>query len=99
MPMNKQKYHRLIPLLLLVGVSMAVLAVGTDDQATESTSAETPTENPEQTSPETGDVAAEMPEAVDKASPASAATPRPIKEFKPTEKIQADSAVSFPIDI
>ena len=60
MPMNKKKYHRLIPLLLLVVVSMAVYAAGTDEQATE---------------------------------------PKAIKEFKPTEKIQADSAVSFPIDI
>jgi len=99
MPMNKQKYHRLIPLLLLVVVSMAVLAAGTGDQATEPTSVETPAENPEQTSPETGDVVPETPEALEKADSASAAAPKSIKQFKPTDKIQADSAVSFPIDI
>ena len=99
MPMNKLKYHRIIPILLLVAVSMAVLAAGTDNQATETTPAVTPSENSEQTSPQAGNVVPETPEAVEKAPAASAATPRPIKEFKPTDKIEADSAVSFPIDI
>ncbi len=31
--------------------------------------------------------------------PADTAPPRPIKEFKPSETIGADSAVSFPVDI
>ena len=96
MPMNKLKYHRVIPLFLLVAVSMAVLAAGTDNQAAEPTPAVTPIENSEQTSPQAGDVVPETPEAVEKTP---AATPRPIKEFKPTDKIEADSAVSFPIDI
>jgi len=99
MQMNKLKHHRVIPLLLLVAVSMAVLAAGTDNQATEPTPAVTPSENPEQTSPQAGDVDPETPEAGEKAPAASAAAPRPIKEFKPTDKIEADSAVSFPIDI
>ena len=96
MPMNKLKYQRVIPLLLLVAASMAVLAAGTDNQAAEPTPVVTPSENPEQTSPQAGDVDPGVPEAVEKTP---AATPRPIKEFKPTEKIEADSAVSFPIDI
>lgn len=96
MRMNKLIYHRLIPLLLLAAVSMAVLAAGNDNQATESTPAVTPSENPEQTSSQAGEVDPEVPEAVEKTP---AATPRPIKEFKPTDKIEADSAVSFPIDI
>ncbi len=96
MQMNKLKYHRVIPLLLLVAASMAALAAGTDNQATEPTPAVTPSENPEQTSSQAGDVDPEAPEAVEKTP---AATPRPIKEFKPTDKIEADSAVSFPIDI
>ena len=99
MQMNKLKYQWMNPLFLLVAVSMAVLAAGTENQATEPTPAVTPSENPEQTSSQAGDVVPDTPEAVEKAPAASAATPRPIKEFKPTEKIQADSAVSFPIDI
>ena len=96
MQMNKLKYHRVIPLLLLVAASVAVFAAGTDDQAAEPTPAVTPSENPEQTSPQAGDEDPEAPEAVEKTP---AATPTPIKEFKPTDKIEADSAVSFPIDI
>ncbi len=99
MQMNKLKYHRIIPLLLLVAASMAVLAAGADNQAAEPTPAVTPSENPEQTSSQAGDVDPETPEAVEKTPAASAATPRPIKEFTPTDKIEADSAVSFPIDI
>ena len=97
--MNKLKYQRIIPLLLLVAVSMAVLAAGTDNQTTEPAPVVTPSENPEQTSPQPGDVVPETPEAAEKTPAASAATPRPLKEFKPTDKIEADSAVSFPIDI
>ncbi len=96
MPMNKLKYHRMIPLLLLVAVSMAVLAAGADNPAAEPTPAVSPSENPEQTSPQADDVVPETLETVEKTP---AATPRPIKEFKPTDKIEADSAVSFPIDI
>jgi hypothetical protein len=99
MQMNKLKYQRIIPLLLLVAVSMAVLAAGTDEQAAETTPVVTPSENPQQTSPQAGDVDPETPEAVKNAPAASAATPKTIKEFKPTEKIEADSAVSFPVDI
>ena len=99
MPMNKLKYHRMIPLLLLVAVSMAVFAAGADNPAAEPTPAVSPSENPEQTSPKADDVVPETPETVEKTPAASAATPRPIKEFKPTDKIEADSAVSFPIDI
>jgi hypothetical protein len=104
MPINKQTYHRLIPLMLLIAISMAVLAAGAEDKATGPGSVNTPSEIPVQTSPEPGDAepepadAAEM-EAVEKASTESTAAPRPIRPFKPTEKIQADSAVSFPIDI
>ena len=36
---------------------------------------------------------------VEKASPVTGAAVTPIKEFKPTEQIEADSAVSFPVDI
>jgi hypothetical protein len=31
--------------------------------------------------------------------PSSTPTPKPVKQFKPTDKIGADSAVSFPVDI
>jgi len=104
MPINKRTYHRLIPLLLLIAVSMAVFAASAEDNATEPGSAKTPSENPVQTLPEPGDAKPEPTdtvetEAVEKASTENTAAPRPIRQFKPTEKIQADSAVSFPIDI
>lgn len=36
---------------------------------------------------------------VAKPPPASKKTAKPVKQFKPTDKIGADSAVSFPVDI
>jgi len=97
MLMNKQIYNRLVPLLLLVTVSMVVLAAGTENDANEPTAPTT--DQPAQVSPEAGNEVPETAESEEKAPSEDAAAPRSIKEFKPTEKIEADSAVSFPIDI
>lgn len=47
---------------------------------------------------EQGDTAGED-GAVANPPAASAQTAKPVKQFKPTDKIGADSAVSFPVDI
>lgn len=97
MLMNKRKYQRLFPLLLLAAVSMAVLAVGAEQ---ETTKPGTPsTDQPEERSTEAAEAVSESPQPVEQTPSADAASPRVIREFKPTEKIEADSAVSFPIDI
>ena len=99
--MSKRKYQRLIPLLLLAAVSMAVIAAGAEDQTTEPDSNVMPPEQSVQTPSEPVDKASEVPATEEKAPTDSedAAAPTPIKEFKPTDTIEADSAVSFPIDI
>ena len=101
MLMNRMKYLRLTPLLLLAAFSMAVIAADTDNQTSEPGSKATPAEQSGQASPEPGDSGSEVPGPFKQAPSDSedAAAPRAIKEFKPTEKIEADSAVSFPIDI
>lgn len=97
MLMNKRKYHRLLPLLLLAAVSMAVLAAGAEQEASEPTTQSTG--QPEEVSPEAAEPVPATDESEVKAPSAEAASPRTLKEFKPTDKIEADSAVSFPIDI
>lgn len=99
MLMNKRKYHRLLPLLLLAMVSMAVLGAGTENEANEPATTSEQSKEPEKVSSEAGEMTAGAPESADKAPAENAAPPRPLKEFKPTDKIEADSAVSFPIDI
>lgn len=97
MLMNKRTVHRLVPLLLLVAVSMVVLAAGAEPEATEPTA--TSTDQPEQVSSEPDNTVPEALESEEKPSSEEAASPRTLKDFKPTDKIEADSAVSFPIDI
>ena len=104
MLMNKQNYHRLILLLLMAVFSTPVFTADTENPGSESTPAETPSEEPAATTAQTGDVDQDAQQAEENTPPVN--TPpvntqpaRPIKPFNPTEKIQADSAVSFPIDI
>ena len=95
MRMNKRKPDRLIFVLFLLVFSVLVLAQGTEKQ--EPASQGTPgTDEPAETSPQTSD-GQQQPEGDTAAGSGAAVTP--IKEFKPTEQIEADSAVSFPIDI
>jgi len=104
MLMNKQNYHRLILLLLMAAYSMPVFTADTENPTSESTPAETPSEEPAATAAQTGDVDQDAQQADDNTPPVNTQPmntqpARPIKPFNPTEKIQADSAVSFPIDI
>ena len=97
MLMNKRKYHRLFPLLFLTAVSMAVLAQDTETETAEP--AVPSTDQPEQVSPEAAEPVSATSEAEANTPAAEAASPTTLKDFKPTDKIEADSAVSFPIDI
>ena len=97
--MNKQNYHRLILLLLMAAFSMPVLTAETENPTSESTRAETPSEEPAATAAQTGDVDQDTQQADENTLPVNTPPAKPIKPFNPTEKIQADSAVSFPIDI
>jgi len=99
MLMNKQKYHRLILLLLLAAFSMPVLTAVTENPASEPTGTETPSEEPAPTAAQTGDVDQDTQQGEQTSPPVNTSPAKPIKPFNPTEKIQADSAVSFPIDI
>ena len=99
MLMNKQNYHRLILLLLMAAFSMPVFTAVTENPTSESTPAKTPSEEPAATAAQTGDVDQDAQQADENTPPVNTQPARPIKPFNPTEKIQADSAVSFPIDI
>ena len=97
--MNKQKYHRLILLLLMAVFSMPVLTAVTENPGSESSPTETPPEEPAATADQPGDVDQDAQEAELISPPVNTPPAKPVKQFNPTEKIQADSAVSFPIDI
>ena len=99
MQMNEQSYHRLILSLLLAAVSIPVIAAGPEGQTSTANQAPVPSEEASQTPPETDNAPPDTQQAAEKTPPASGAVVTPLKEFKPTEKIDADSAVSFPIDI
>ena len=99
MLMNKQNYHRLILLLLMAVFSTPVFTAVTENPTSESTPAETPSEEPAATAAQTGDVDQDAQQAEENTPPVNTPPAKPVKPFNPTEKIQADSAVSFPIDI
>ncbi|MDX2417822.1 MAG: hypothetical protein QNK19_10220 [Xanthomonadales bacterium] len=99
MQMNEQSYHRLILPLLLAAVSIPVIAAGPENQTSTANQTPVPSEEASQAPPEADTATPDTQQAAEKTSPASGAAVTPLKEFKPTEKIDADSAVSFPIDI
>ena len=98
MQMNKQKLHRLIFVLFLLVFSVLVMAQGTGTEKQETATAQgTPgTDEPAERSPQASDGPQQ---GEDDAADGSDTAVKSIKEFKPTEQIEADSAVSFPIDI
>jgi hypothetical protein len=96
MLMNKRILNRLIFISFLLVFSVLVLAQGTQEQEAATTGSEEPVKTSPQASGD-AEIGSETP-AGDAAS-ATGGIVKPIKEFKPTEQIEADSAVSFPIDI
>ena len=96
MQMNKQKLHRLIFVLFLLVFSVLVMAQGTEKQETATAQGTPGTDEPAERSPQASDGPQQ---GEDDAADGSDTAVKSIKEFKPTEQIEADSAVSFPIDI
>jgi len=97
MQISRHSKPGLIVLLLAV-VSVAVMAADTENQPSDTTQSEAVPEALPQ-SPQTNDGKPEEQRDVEKAPPVTGAAVKPIEEFKPTEQIEADSAVSFPVDI
>ena len=98
MQMSRQKKSGPIVLLFAV-VSLAVMAADTENQSSDPAQSGDVPETTSQTPPQTGDGEPETQQDVEKAPPVTGAAVKPLKEFKPTEQIEADSAVSFPVDI
>lgn len=104
MQMNKQNRRRLIlasltamGLLITVVSPRAILAAENEPPAKQQPD---PTaRKPAETSAEATIDPAKTPQAVQPAPAAAGTAVTPIKQFEPSEKIGADSAVAFPIDI
>ena len=95
MQMSRQKRSGLI-LLLFAVVSLGVMAADTEDPPSDTAQ----TDDIPETSPQPPQIdegEAETLKDAEKVPPVAPA--KPIKQFKPTEQIEADSAVSFPVDI
>lgn len=109
MRMNKQKKYRLAPLIwlalvLLVTGLLPPLLIGAekdppaDDQtATTSEEAQSASSSVETNTQQTPQTPAQSPSTTGPSTTAPVA--KPLKNFKPSEEIGADAAVSFPIDI
>ena len=109
MRMNNQKQVRLVPLIwlalvLLVTGLLPPLLIGAendppaDDQVTVKTEeAQAESSNAETNVQQAPQTTAQPPSATAPSSTSPAA--KPLKNFKPSEEIGADGAVSFPIDI
>jgi hypothetical protein len=99
MQMSKQKHLALFLFVLLGAVFLpSLLAVAQNDPPAEPQPAPV-TEQTQQTVPEAESGQPATPQGSKKVDPTTGTTARSLKEFKPTEKIGADSAVSFPVDI
>ena len=97
--MNRQKYLLLFLVVLLAAVFLpTVLAVAQDEPPPKPRS-EPVVEQPLQTAPEAETDKAEAGQTAEQTPPAPGTKARVLKEFKPSETIGADSAVSFPVDI
>ena len=99
MQMSKYIQTRMVSLTLLALLLLAVallpgVLAGTEDQPVN--------DRPpvaEVTQPQSGKTGATTDTNAAQKPPAARAIVKPVKEFKPSETIGADSAVSFPVDI
>jgi len=103
MQMNRQKHLLLFLCVLLLAIFLPpLLAVAQTDPPAEPRPAPA-TDQPQQALPEaqTGqpDMQQNGQQATQPTDPGAGTTAGPLREFKPTDKIGADSAVSFPVDI
>jgi hypothetical protein len=98
MPMNENIPQRLMLVLILAALFNPAFAADTENRDSTNNQPATQSADPAQASPETDEGAPQEPDA-QKTPSGSAAAVEPLEEFKPSDTIQADSAVSFPIDI
>ena len=98
MPITKKFRYRLVLALLLAAMSSPAITSDTVKQASASTQAETEPDESARNPPGTDDNAPQN-QPGETPPPESDAAVEPLRNFEPTDKIQADSAVSFPIDI
>jgi hypothetical protein len=98
MQMNKQNRRRLTLASFLAVLVLLIAAVSSSAAENEppKQQPEPAAQKPAETSAETTIDPAKTPQS---GQPAPAAVVTPIKQFEPSEKIGADSAVAFPIDI
>jgi hypothetical protein len=114
MRMNKQKQYRLAPLIwlalvLLVTGLLPPLLIGAENEPPADVQATAETEEPQADSSKVETNTQQAPQTTTQSpsttAPSSTGAPttspaaKPLKNFKPSEEIGADSAVSFPIDI
>jgi hypothetical protein len=106
MQMNNQKYLRLALAVLLAAAFMPTVLTGAENEPQPEPQPETPSvpvagqqQDPAQADTGAGDLQQTSGQTSEQPPPVTAATTPPVRNFKPTEKIGADSAVSFPVDI
>jgi len=99
MQMSKQKHLSLFMFVLLGAVFLpALLAVAQNDPPSEPRPAPI-TDQTQPAAPEEEAGQSATLQDSKETDPATETAARSVKEFKPTDKIGADSAVSFPVDI
>ncbi len=99
MQMSKQKHRSLFMFVLLGAVFLpSLLAVAQNDPQADPRPAPVTDQTQQAVSEVDSDQSATLQDSKE-TDPASETMARSVKEFKPTDKIGADSAVSFPVDI
>ena len=104
MQMNNQAQARRTPsvrltLIWCTAVMWASIAAGVDQDSTEENRPATKADQPQQESRVSETENTGQKNAGQKSADGTGIQARPVKPFKPSETIGADSAVSFPIDI
>ena len=98
MSMNENTPQRLMLILMLAALFNPSFAADTENRDSTSNQPATQSADPALAPPETDEGAPLEPDAQQTPSGGTAAV-EPLEEFRPSDTIQADSAVSFPIDI
>ena len=104
MRMNKQKQYRLAPLIwlalvLLVTGLVPPLLIGAENDPPADVPATAETEEPQAKSSNAETNKQQAPQTTAQSPSTTGSAAKSLKNFKPSEEIGADSAVSFPIDI
>lgn len=100
MQMSNKNNLLLLVIALLMAVSLPpLLAVAQSEPRQPAPATDQPQLEPQEAETDRPEVPQDIQQATEQPGPASGVTATPLKEFKPTDKIGADSAVSFPVDI